>query len=93
MIQLVGVIVIALSVFATGFAWQMVWGFYALQPSSWVWVCNFTRAYGHPPWFLIGGLYGGFMGAFLVIMTIKVLASRVRSSSVHGNRDTDELHG
>ncbi|MBN2752335.1 MAG: type IV secretory system conjugative DNA transfer family protein [Rhodospirillaceae bacterium] len=93
MIILIAFVVLAVVSLVTGYAWQTVWGFYALERASWAWAWDFTCAYGHPPWFVVIGAYGGLICALVMILTIRMFASRVRTKSLHGNQSANTLHG
>ncbi len=93
MSRVVVLLTVATAFFATGLLWQRVWGFYPLQANSWAWVWNYTRAYGHLPWFLERSMFGVGGGIIVLILVIQAVASRIGVHTVVGGRGKDELHG
>lgn len=93
MMPLIALALLVLAGFATGFAWQEVWGFYPLSPASWKWVLDYTRAYGHVPWFLLGSTFGALGGVMVAMVGIQAIAGRVRSRTTHGDHGADTMHG
>lgn len=77
----------------TGYLWQDLCGFYALQADSWIWVWDYTRAYGYLPPFLLWGLYGSAAGLIGLILLIQLLASGFGGKTRYGGHDVKTLHG
>ena len=93
MIALIALVALGVTALVTGFVWQEVFGFYALQLNSWKWAWDFTRAYGHPPLFVMVGGYGGLIFAIAVVVVVRIFASKVGSKAIHGDHDANTLHG
>lgn len=93
MVQLIALLGIGATVAAAGLVLQLVWGFYPLQASSWVWVWKFYRAYGSIPPFLLWTAVGAVGGLLVASLLIQFVAARVRSRTIHGTHGMDTLHG
>lgn len=93
MIVLAIPVAVATAFFITGYVWQELWGFYALQGNSWAWVWNYLQAYGEVPSFVMWGIYGAAGGAIVMILLIQAVASRIGGRTVYGAQDDKTLHG
>ncbi len=93
MMQLIALLGIGTTVAAAGVVLQLVWGFYPLQASSWVWAWKFYRAYGTIPPFLLWTAIGAVAGLIVAALVVQIVAARVRSRTVHGTHSIDTLHG
>lgn len=93
MMQLVALLGIGGTIAAAGVVLQLVWGFYPLQASSWVWAWKFYRAYGTIPPFLLWTAIGAVAGLIVAALVVQIVAARVRSRTVHGTHGIDTLHG
>lgn len=93
MIAIVALLVLAGAALATGYAWETVWGFHALEPASWKWVWQYALAYRHPPVFLVWTTFAALGSALVLIIAAQLAFMRVGAQSVAGNRDSRSLHG
>lgn len=93
MIRLVVLATSAALVVLTGWVWRVVYGFDPLWEASWSWVIDYTMAYGRVPPFLQWSFFalgGALLVSFLLIQSI---ATRIRSKTLSGGRDSADLHG
>lgn len=93
MIVLAIPVALALAVIATGYVWQEVFGFHALQEDSWTWVWNYLMAHGHVPGFVQWGILAGTAGMVIQILIVQAIFSRIGSRTLHGAHDEKTLHG
>lgn len=75
------------------YVWQEVWGFHALQGSSWAWVWKYLNAYGHVPEFIQYGIFGATAATIAQILLLQAVVMRIGAQTVHGANDDKNLHG